>query len=149
MFWHSGEGSRHRILLNCHPKIKFKKKKVLVREAQITAVDLWPAARSLAQAEGEELLSSREVPRCHHLPNTSGKLRARLARVLIPIDMVVYPPSATLEEASVGYSTVSSREWGHPGLHILPPVLTLQNNSKVPNILLPLLPPFLPRSKPH
>lgn len=112
-------------------------------------MDSQSAAGSLAQAEGEELLSSRDVFRCHHLPSKSSKPRARLARVLLHRDMVVCPLSATLEEEPVGNITVSPRDRGHHGLPILSPVFTLQNNSKVSNILLPLQPPSLTRSKPH
>lgn len=104
---------------------------------QIAAMDSQSAAGTLAQAEGKELLSSRDVPRCHHLPNRSSKLRTRLVRVLLPRDMVMCPPSATVEEESLGYSTASPRKRGHPGL---PSVLTLQNNGKAPNILLPFVP---------
>lgn len=145
--WHFGEGSRHMILLSCHPKIKLKKKKeVQVREAQggqIAAMDSQSAAGSWAQAEGEELLSSRDVSRYHHLPSKSSKPRARLARVQPPRDMVVCPLSTMLEEEPVGNSTVSPRDRGHHGLPILLPVLTLQNNSSLqhPPAFAPPFPP--------
>lgn len=94
-------------------------------------MDSRPAAGSLAQAEGEELLSSRcvQVP---PPPIRSGKPRARLARILLPREVVMCPLSATLAEGSVGHSTASPKVRGHPGLPVLPPVLTLQKKTKSP-----------------
>lgn len=137
--WHFRECGRDRILLNCHPKIKKKNQPASQERHKETKSLPWTDGQQAgAELEGEELPSSRGVPWCHHLPGRSSKLRARLARVLLPRDVVVCPPKCHTRGQGCRVQHSSPQGQGTPWP---PPALTVQNNSKVPSIPQPSLPP--------